>query len=169
MERSRKEKLSELHDLYRDPKSNLFLVRDTKRIYHLAKSHARLSDLTFGDVYAFKQSIESLARTKSDKILRGRRRYSFRKYRLFGSSVISGDLCFIPRLSKSDDDGSKNKTHGILAIFMDCFSRLISLNFQKDTKSSTTLATFEKAWKEDFNGKQFHKFLSDRGTRKRKG
>lgn len=163
MER-RQERLRELNNLYRDPKSNLFLVRDTKKIYEIAKAHSQLSQLTYGDVHAFKQSIESLARTKSDTILRGRRRYSFRPYRLYGSSVISGDLCFIPRLTKADSVGKNtSKTHAILAVFMDCFSRLISLNFQKDAKSSTTLATFEKAWKEDFNGKQFHNFLSDRG------
>ena len=153
-----------LNNLYHSPTSNLFLVRDTQRLYHAAKKLRDGSNITLEDVELFKQKIEAIARTKAAKRMNGRsgRRFSFRKYKLYGSTIICGDLAFIPRISKANANDQNGKAF-ILCVLMDVFSRKISLNFMKDAKSSTTLKTFKKAISEDFGSSKFTHFLSDRG------
>ena len=153
-----------LNNLYHSPTSNLFLVRDTQKLYDAAKKLRIGSNITHEDVEQFKQKIESIARTKAAKRMNGRigRRFSFRKYKLYGSTIIAGDLAFIPRISKVNEEPQKGKAF-ILCVLMDVFSRKISLNFMKDAKSKTTLQTFKKSLKEDFGASKFTHFLSDRG------
>ena len=76
--------------------------------------------------------------------------------------ICLGDLAFIPRINKSELEPQQKPR--ILAVFMCAFSRKCSLNFQKDAKSSTTLATFETALETDFPGRRFRYFESDRGS-----
>lgn len=156
-----------LNNLFHDPHSDLFLIHDTAKLYAIAKKHAALSSLTIDDIRVFKQHVETISRTKAEKRLKsGVARYSYRPYKFFNSNILSGDLAFIPRIHTVDTDGAKSKkSPGILAIFMECQSRKISLNFQPDAKAETTLRTFEKALLQDFNGgSQFTHYLSDRGS-----
>ena len=87
-----------LNKIFYDPTSKLFLSRNTQKLYEAAKAASVNSDVTIEDVQRFKQQVESIARAKQSRLLGGRsnRAYSFRKYKLFGHSIISGDLgkCF---------------------------------------------------------------------------
>ena len=167
---SKAQSFNKLNNLYHDPKSDLFLLPNTAKLYAAAKTQAALSNLTIDDISIFKQQVESISRTTAEKRLRaGIARYSFRPYRFFNHNIVAGDLAFIPRLTKPDSTAAnKNRPPGILAVFMDCQSRLVSLNFQQNAKAETTLKTFEKSLKEDFvtGGRQhkFTHFLSDRGS-----
>ena len=153
-----------LRSLYRDPDSDLFLLPDTQKLFAAAKRESALSNLTFDDILTFKSQVETIARTRSEKRLKpGIKRYSYRKYRFFSNNIVAGDLAFIPRLTKPDSTSAdKNRRPGILAIFLCCHSRMVSLNFQADTKAETTLASFRKSINEDFGNKRFSYFLSDR-------
>ena len=156
-----------LSDLYHDPKSKLFLVKDSQKLYEAAKNDSLQSNITHLDVELFKQKVESIAQSNALKRPGGNssRRFSFRKYKLYNSNTLIGDICFLPRLTGSNDPqqsnmGSKKK---VLLVLMCAFSRKVSLNFMNDATASSTLQTFEKALKEDFPGKTFTKFQSDRG------
>jgi hypothetical protein len=93
------EKLDTLNTLYHDPNSNLYLVRDSAKIYKLAKEQSKLSDLTYDDVTRFKSLVESISRSKAEKRLKGNaRRYSYRKYKLFSHSIITGTFPFTHHL-----------------------------------------------------------------------
>ena len=83
-----------LHKIFYDPTSRLFLSKNTQKLYEAAKAASVDSNVTIEDVQQFKQKVESIARAKQSRLLGGRsnRSYSFRKYKLFGSSIISGDL-----------------------------------------------------------------------------
>ena len=157
---------SKLHSLYRDKDSDIFLTPNTAKLYAAAKKEAALSHLTYEDIETFKTQVETIARTKAEKRLKpGTKRYSYRPYKFFGRNIIAGDLAFIPRISKADPSSTdKNKRPGILAIFMCCHSRLISLNFQPNAKAETTLTSFQKSLNEDFKNHKFTHFLSDRGN-----
>ena len=154
-----------LRSFYRDPSSDLFLSPDTAKLFAAAKKEAALSNLTYADIQTFKTQVETIAKNKAEKRLKpGTRRYSYRKYRFFGNDIVAGDLAFIPRLQKGDPDSKdKNKRPGILAIFLDCHSRMVSMNFQPDATAKSTLTSFQKSLAEDFAGKHFAYFLSDRG------
>ena len=154
-----------LRSFYRDPSSDLFLTPDIAKLFAAAKKEAALSTLTYADIQAFKTQVETIARNKAEKRLKpGTKRYSYRKYRFFGNDIVAGDLAFIPRLQKGDPDSKdKNKRPGILAIFLCCHSRMVSMNFQPDATAKSTLASFQKSLAEDFAGKHFAYFLSDRG------
>ena len=151
-----------LNHLYHDSKNRVFLVKNSQKLYDAAKEDSLRSNVTHNDVAEFKQKIESIAQTKATKRLGGRkhRGYSFRKYKLFGNDIISGDLAFLPPLKETK---GTNVRHRVLLVLIDCFSRKISLNFMPDAKSTTTLKTFEKSLLEDFQGVTYRKFLSDRG------
>ena len=167
---TRDKSFNKLNNLYHDPKSDIFLLPDTTKLYAAAKEQAALSSLTIDDIAIFKQRVESISRTTAEKRLKsGVARYSFRPYKFFNHSIIAGDLAFVPRISAPDGSSlDRNKRPGILAVFMDCQSRLVSLNFQPNAKAETTLKSFEKSLKEDFvTGTRQHKFthfLSDRGS-----
>ena len=90
-----------LSNLYHDPKSKLFLVKNSQKLYDEAKKDSLQSNITHADVEAFKQRIESIAQAKALKRPGGRapRRFSFRKYQLFNSNILVGDICFLPHLT----------------------------------------------------------------------
>ena len=72
------EKLDTLNTLYHDPNSNLYLVRDSAKIYKLAKEQSKLSDLTYDDVTRFKSLVESISRSKAEKRLKGKERQEWK-------------------------------------------------------------------------------------------
>ena len=152
-----------LNRLYHDPNNKVFLVKNSQKLYEAAKQDSLGSGVTFDDVTRFKQKIESISQTKASQRLGGgkNRGYSFRRYKLYGQNIISGDLAFIPPLLQSDT--GDRKKYRVLMVLMDCLSRKVSLNFMPDAKSSTALKTFEKSLQEDFPNIKYTKFLSDRG------
>lgn len=167
MDAAKTSSFKKLNNLFHDPKSDLFLVHNTAKLYAIAKRDASLSDLTVDDIRVFKQHVETISRTNAEKRLRsGLARYSYRPYKFFNNKIISGDLAFIPRIhTVSTNTTNSKRDPGILCVFMECHSRKVSLNFQPNAKAETTLRTFEKALKEDFNGGgQFSHYLSDRGS-----
>ena len=166
MNEEREKSFKKLNQLFHDSSSDLFLTHNTAALYKIAKQHASLSHLTIEDIKIFQQNVETISRTAAEKRLRsGVARYSFRPYKFFNNHIISGDLAFIPRIHTVSNASEARKKPGILAVFLDCQSRKISLNFQADAKATTTLRTFEKALKEEFNGGAHYKyFLSDRGN-----
>ena len=85
-----------LKQLYRDRNSGLFLLKNTEKLYQNARKHARLANVSRETIKKFKASIESLSRTKAEKILRGnKRRYSFRKYIFYGpNQILLGKYCY---------------------------------------------------------------------------
>ena len=167
MDTAKANSFRKLNNLFHDPQSDLFLVHNTAKLYAIAKRDASLSDLTVDDIRIFKQHVETISRANAEKRLRsGLARYSYRPYKFFNSNILSGDLAFIPRIHTVSTNATNSKKNpGILCVFMECHSRKVSLNFQPNAKAETTLKTFEKALKEDFNGGgQFSHYLSDRGS-----
>ena len=99
-----------LKQLYRDKNSGLFLLKDTEKLYQNAKNHARLANVSRETIKKFKATIESLSRTKAEKILRGnKRRYSFRKYIFYGpNQILLGKYCYC--LTTIKNNRKKNNT-----------------------------------------------------------
>ena len=78
------EKISHLVKLYRNPKSNIFLSRNSGQIYKdLRNENFKIS---YHDIYRLKNTVESLSRGRETRLLHGKRRSL--GYRRF--------LCFSP-------------------------------------------------------------------------
>ena len=98
-----------LKQLYRDKNSGLFLLKDTEKLYQNAKNHARLANVSRETIKKFKATIESLSRTKAEKILRGnKRRYSFRKYIFYRpNQILLGKYCYCLIINNNKNNRKK--------------------------------------------------------------
>jgi len=154
--------IARLYNLYRDPTSKLFLNTNVKQIYAACKRDSTLNQVTYDDIYRFKNSIETLSRLKERNILRGRPRYlSFRKWKTNGPlNICLGDLCFL-----RDIQGYNEGKHTIL-VLQDAFSRIAFAKLLNNNSSKEVTRHFADAL--NFFGGTFLKFCCDRGQQKKK-
>ena len=68
--------IKQLHQLYRNPNSPLFLQSDTNRIYETIKSDAQIDPISRREISDFKASVETLSRDFEARTLRSRARYT---------------------------------------------------------------------------------------------
>ena len=133
--------IARLYNLYRDPTSKLFLNTNVKQIYAACKRDSTLNQVTYDDIYRFKNSIETLSRLKERNILRGRPRHlSFRKWKTNGPlNICLGDLCFL-----RDIQGYNEGKHTIL-VLQDAFSRIAFAKLLNNNSSKEVTRHFADA------------------------
>ena len=149
--------IARLYNLYRDPTSKLFLSTNVKQIYAACKLDSSLNQVTYDDIYRFKNSIETVSRLKERKFLRGRPRHlSFRKWKTNGPlNICLGDLCFLR------DIQDRNKGRHTILVLQDAFSRIAFAKLLNNNSSKEVARHFGDAL--DFFGGTFLKFCCDRG------
>ena len=151
--------IQSLAKLYRSPNSKIFLTRDSSEIY--ARLRNESVPVSYHDIYRLKNTVESLSRGREQRILRGDKRYhSFRKFISFSPNhILLSDLLFIPSLR------GPSYAPSVVALFMDCFSRLCYAKIQASTASSVTFQSFEESLKFFYANHMgtYKKFCSDRG------
>lgn len=149
--------LQNFYSLYRDPQSDIFVDKDTERIFQKAKKEAILNPIKRSDIQKYKLSLSTLSRDKERRILRGRRRVlSYRKWLTYGeNNILCADTAFLP-----DFRNPKGKKKTIL-VFLDSFSRLCYLTLCSGTSAKESASKLPKVFA--FFGKPPLKFTSDRG------
>ena len=81
------------NQLYKDPKSGLFLDNSTQRIYNAAKEDARLAPIDKKTIERYKLSLETLSRNRQRRYLGSRKRHkSFRSWVVHGpKNILCGE------------------------------------------------------------------------------
>ena len=91
-------KVKKLRDLYNDPGSDLFLLKNSRRLLKKAREQPGLYDCSLDDIAAFKQSQQSILHSIHEK--RPKQRYArYRPYKSFSTHhILYSDLMFIPSI-----------------------------------------------------------------------
>lgn len=149
--------LQNFYSLYRDSQSDIFVDKNTERIFKKAKTDAILDPVTRSQIEAYKLSLSTLSRDKERRILRGRQRVlSFRRWLTYGeNNILCADTAFLP-----DFRNPKGKKKTIL-VFLDSFSRLCYLTLCLGTSAKESASKLPEVFA--FFGKPPLKFTSDRG------
>ena len=149
--------LQNFYSLYRDSQSDIFVDKNTERIFQQAKKDAILDPITHSDIQRYKLSLSTLSRDHERRVLRGRRRVlSFPKWLTYGeNNILCADTAFLP-----DFRNPKGKKKTIL-VFLDSFSRLCYLTLCSGTSAKESASKLPEVFA--FFGKPPLKFTSDRG------
>lgn len=149
--------LQDFYSLYRDPQSDIFVDKNTERIFQKAKTDAILNPIKHSDIEKYKLSLSTLSRDHERRVLRGRKRVlSFRKWLTYGeNNILCADTAFLP-----DFRNPKGNKKTIL-VFLDSFSRLCYLTLCSGTSAKESASKLPGAFA--FFGKPPLKFTSDRG------
>ena len=151
-----------------DSDSELFMSTDLNRIYNEAKRSATLYPATYQNIRDHQMQIEALSRLKERNELSGRKRKISNRIWVTHSEkhYLLSDIAFIRNLNV-DNNATKNKTHGILFIIQDAFSRLLYLAFIPNKTTEQIKIQFDKAIAFFTGNEQYQNsyrlFCSDRG------
>ena len=162
------ENLQTFLNAFLDSDSELFMSTDLNRIYNEAKRSATLYPATYQNIRDHQMQIEALSRLKERNELSGRKRKISNRIWVTHSEkhCLLSDIAFIRNLNV-DNNATKNKTHRILFIIQDAFSRLLYLAFIPNKTTEQIKIQFDKAIAFFTGNEQYQNsyrlFCSDRG------
>ena len=133
-------------DHYLDSDSSLFMSTDINKIYREAKRSATLFPATYQSIKDHQMQIEAISRLKERRQLSGRKRKISNRIWVTHSErhCLISDIGFIRNLN-IDNNIKSNKTHRVLFLVQDAYSRLLYLAFIPNKSTEQTKKEFDKA------------------------
>ena len=151
-----------------DSDSELFMNTDINKVYKLAKKSATLFPATYQSIKDLQNQLEAVSKLKERRQLSGRKRKISTRIWITHSEkhCLISDLGFIRNLNV-DNSATTNRTHKILYLIQDAYSRLLYLAFIPNKTTEQIKKQFDKAI-DFFTGNKHYEnsyklFCSDRG------